>query len=72
MPQGIPGHVPPQQPGYGSYVDPEDPEDVKGFGFTDESIRKGFIRKVYSILMVKCFIWIIFYFLIILICFFFF
>lgn len=54
MPQGIPyGHVPPQQPGYGSYVDPEDPEDVKGFGFTDESIRKGFIRKVYSILMVK-------------------
>lgn len=55
MPQGIPyGHVPPQQPGYGSYVDPEDPEDVKGFGFTDESIRKGFIRKVYSILMVRC------------------
>lgn len=57
MPQGIPyGHVPPQQPGYGSYVDPEDPEDVKGFGFTDESIRKGFIRKVYSILMVNFFL----------------
>lgn len=47
-------HMPP--PGAdGSYgaaaYDPEDPE-VKGFDFTDESIRKGFIRKVYSILMV--------------------
>ncbi|XP_076661603.1 glutamate NMDA receptor-associated protein 1 lifeguard [Halictus rubicundus] len=31
----------------------EDPMgvEIKGFGFTDESIRKGFIRKVYSILM---------------------
>ena len=55
MPQGVPyGHVPPQNPGgNGSYIDPEDPTgDVKGFGFTDETIRKGFIRKVYSILMV--------------------
>lgn len=38
--------------GAGGVYDPEDPE-VKGFDFTDESIRKGFIRKVYSILMVN-------------------
>lgn len=31
---------------------PEDPE-VKGFDFSDKSIRRGFIRKVYSILMVQ-------------------
>lgn len=30
-------------------MDPEDP-DAKNFEFTDESIRKGFIKKVYSIL----------------------
>lgn len=30
----------------------EDPE-VKGFDFSDKSIRRGFIRKVYSILMVQ-------------------
>lgn len=30
----------------------EDPE-VKGFDFSDASIRRGFIRKVYSILMVQ-------------------
>lgn len=51
---------PPQQPGYppqsgGGFADPgysgEDPE-AKGFQFTDESIRRGFIRKVYAILMV--------------------
>jgi hypothetical protein len=47
-----PPHIPPTG-GYGGYVDPEDPEGVKGFDFTDESIRKGFIRKVYSILMVS-------------------
>lgn len=49
---------PPQDPGYmgqpvmppgGGYYDPED-QSAKGFDFTDESIRKGFIRKVYSIL----------------------
>lgn len=54
-----PGGYPPQS-GYGQ-SDPyggnnqygqEDPE-VKGFEFNDESIRKGFIRKVYSILMVS-------------------
>lgn len=35
--------------------DPEDPlgPEVKGFEFTDESIRRGFIRKVYSILSVR-------------------
>lgn len=53
MPPVIPIHGPEGgQGGYGSGgYDPEDP-DVKGFDFTDESIRKGFIRKVYSILMV--------------------
>ncbi|XP_018336110.1 protein lifeguard 1-like isoform X3 [Agrilus planipennis] len=30
----------------------EDPE-VKGFDFSDQTVRKGFIRKVYSILMVQ-------------------
>lgn len=34
------------------YIDPEDP-DAKGFEFTDQSIRKGFIRKVFSILTVS-------------------
>lgn len=38
----------PQGGGYGGY-DPED-QSAKGFDFTDQSIRKGFIRKVYSIL----------------------
>lgn len=33
-------------------MDPEDP-DAKGFEFNDESIRKGFIRKVYSILTIQ-------------------
>lgn len=58
-----PGYGQPQQPGYGQpgyspygvgqpgqYGQEEDP-DVKGFEFNDESIRRGFIRKVYSILM---------------------
>lgn len=55
QPGFVPHMPPPQQDGggggYGGY-DPEDPE-VKGFDFTDESIRKGFIRKVYSILCVS-------------------
>ncbi|XP_030766158.1 protein lifeguard 1-like isoform X3 [Sitophilus oryzae] len=38
--------------GYGAY-NPEDPGDVKGFDFNDQTIRRGFIRKVYSILMVQ-------------------
>ena len=48
----------PQDPGYGyapndgyNGGDPEDPN--KGFTFDDASIRRGFIRKVYSILMVS-------------------
>lgn len=35
--------------GSSSYDDPE----VKGFDFSDQSIRRGFIRKVYSILMLQ-------------------
>lgn len=38
-----------QQP---PYADPEDPE-AKGFEFNDQSIRKGFIRKVFAILTVS-------------------
>lgn len=40
----------------GGYVDPENPlgPEVKGFDFTEQSVRKGFIRKVYSILSVSC------------------
>jgi len=34
------------------YADPEDPE-AKGFEFNDQAIRKGFIRKVFSILTVQ-------------------
>lgn len=50
------GGYPPQQPGF-NQPPPEggysgDPE-VKGFDFNDESIRKGFIRKVYFILSVS-------------------
>ncbi|XP_019878774.1 protein lifeguard 1 isoform X2 [Aethina tumida] len=37
----------------------EDPE-VKGFDFNDQSIRRGFIRKVYSILMVQLSITLVF------------
>lgn len=47
-PQSGPGFIQPPQPQYGG----EDPE-VKGMEFNDESIRRGFIRKVYSILMVN-------------------
>lgn len=38
---------------YGTGYSAEDPmhDDVKGFDFNDQSIRRGFIRKVYSILM---------------------
>lgn len=39
----------PQNP---PYMDPEDP-DAKNFDFSDESIRKGFIKKVYSILTMQ-------------------
>lgn len=57
QPGGYPGAgYPPQGldpgyggPGYGGDANPE----AKGFEFNDESIRRGFIRKVYAILMVS-------------------
>lgn len=44
----------PAMPPGGNYenYDPED-QSAKGFDFTDQSIRRGFIRKVYSILTVQ-------------------
>lgn len=54
QPQGPHFHnVPPapQQTGSGGFG--AEDQDVKGFDFSDESIRKGFIRKVYSILTVS-------------------
>ncbi|KAJ3663028.1 hypothetical protein Zmor_007339 [Zophobas morio] len=63
---GQPGFNPPPQQPYGSPYDsapqpgmyggasyPGDDPEVKGFDFSDKSIRRGFIRKVYSILMVQ-------------------
>lgn len=51
VPGAVPyGHVPPSMP-Y-SENNSSDPI-VKGFEFSDESIRRGFIRKVYSILTVQ-------------------
>ncbi|CRK95409.1 CLUMA_CG008720, isoform A [Clunio marinus] len=47
--QQAPAIYNPQQP---PYMDPEYP-DAKGFEFDDASIRRGFIRKVYSILTVQ-------------------
>lgn len=47
MPATIPFHMPPPQT-VGS-----DDGGLKGFEFNDESIRRAFIRKVYSILMVS-------------------
>uniref|UniRef100_U5EY08 Putative n-methyl-d-aspartate receptor-associated protein n=1 Tax=Corethrella appendiculata TaxID=1370023 RepID=U5EY08_9DIPT len=51
-PYSVPGQDPVGYAGGPSY-DPEDPGSVKGFDFTEESIRKAFIRKVYSILTVQ-------------------
>lgn len=52
MPSTVPFHMPPpQDAGYGAYTGGDD--EAKGFDFNDESIRKAFIRKVYSILMVS-------------------
>jgi protein lifeguard len=45
------GHMP-DYPQQAPYNDPEDPF-AKNFDFSDESIRKGFIKKVYSILTVQ-------------------
>ncbi|KAK2586924.1 hypothetical protein KPH14_009854 [Odynerus spinipes] len=62
-PPGVPpyGHVPPTGAPFGATPQPgmygssyaEDPlqDEVKGFDFNDTSIRNGFIRKVYTILM---------------------
>lgn len=48
-PSGPYGHdAPIHQDMYGTPY--EDDQEVKGFGFTDQSVRRGFIRKVYSIL----------------------
>lgn len=58
-PSGYPGAVP--QPGFQPYGHvptsiyapaAEDEPTVKGFNFSDESVRRGFIRKVYCILSV--------------------
>lgn len=35
------------------YMDENDPNFAKGFGFDDKSIRAGFIRRVYSILSIQ-------------------
>ncbi|XP_029044564.1 protein lifeguard 1-like [Osmia bicornis bicornis] len=63
IPPGAPpyGHVPPPGPGFAAgpqpgmygtnYADDSMPPEVKGFEFSEKSIRNGFIRKVYSILM---------------------
>lgn len=50
-PYANPPHISPQHPG--AYVDPEDLTEMKGFDFSEETIRRGFIRKVYSILSVS-------------------
>ncbi|XP_075169960.1 N-methyl-D-aspartate receptor-associated protein isoform X2 [Haematobia irritans] len=44
-----PGFAPPPQNDYGGGY--EDPEGPKNFSFDDQSVRRGFIRKVYMILM---------------------
>lgn len=50
-----PHQIPNPQPPAGMYGGGgyEDPEADKNFDFNDESIRRGFIRKVYSILCVS-------------------
>lgn len=54
VPGAVPyGHVPPPSQ-HVPYNDTATEPIVKGFEFSDESIRRGFIRKVYSILSV-CF-----------------
>ncbi|CAD1474177.1 unnamed protein product, partial [Heterotrigona itama] len=63
VPPGAPpyGQIPPTGPIFGAgpqagmygsnYEDPMQSDVIKGFEFNDKSIRNGFIRKVYSILM---------------------
>lgn len=50
--------VPPQHPG--AYIDPEDLSEMKGFDFSEETIRRGFIRKVYSILSIQLLVTLVF------------
>jgi len=53
-PGGVPyGHVPPPPTQHIPYSDNSTEPIVKGFEFSDESIRRGFIRKVYSILSIQ-------------------
>jgi len=61
-PYGSPPNIPPQHPG--AYVDPEDLSQMKGFDFSEETIRRGFIRKVYSILSIQLMVTLAFIFLI--------
>lgn len=64
VPGAVPyGHVPPPNQ-HVPYSDTNTAEQVKGFEFSDESIRRGFIRKVYSILTVQltCTLGFIFFF----------
>lgn len=51
-PQGLGGLDPGYAGGPAGYGGDANPE-AKGFEFNDESIRRGFIRKVYAILMVN-------------------
>ncbi|XP_046606867.1 protein lifeguard 1-like isoform X1 [Neodiprion virginianus] len=52
---GTPFTPPPMQAGmYGtSYAEDPMQDEIKGFDFSEQSIRRGFIRKVYAILMVQ-------------------
>lgn len=54
IPNQTPNFTPPSDPSNNMYNGYQDPEaDAKNFSFTDESVRRGFIRKVYSILCVS-------------------
>lgn len=55
IPTGAPyGHIPPVANQHVPYSDGNSSDPiVKGFDFSEESIRRGFIRKVYSILTVR-------------------
>ena len=53
MPGANPNSGPDNKPLNPPYMDSTDPNYVAGFGFDDKTIRRGFIRKVYSILSVS-------------------
>jgi len=48
-----PGYDPSGKPLNPPYMDDNDPNYAKGFGFDDKTIRAGFIRRVYSILSLQ-------------------